>query len=410
MSSISHDIQDKNSTKIPAILTDTTISPNTNTTILNADKIFGWEDLDICPELLRGIYSAGFEKPSPIQQVAILPLLTGRDVIAQAQSGTGKTACFAIGVLSRIDISLNELHAIVISPTRELSTQTKSVIDQLGNMMSGLCTMLVVGGTAINEMGRYTTAHVITGCPGRISDMIRRKKINVSKCRIVIFDEADELLTDGFRSQIYDIFQFLPTTTQIALFSATMPTEMNRITTKFLNNPVEVLVKSEKLTLDGIKQYYVALNNDDSKYETLKDIYGSLTVSQSIIYCNSIQRVQDLYNSMSNDNYPVCQIHSGMSSTERSKVYEEFKTGKHRVLISSNITARGIDIQQVSTVINFDVPSCVHTYLHRIGRSGRWGRKGVGINFIVQRDNDIIKSIERYYNTTINELTTDWAS
>jgi superfamily II DNA/RNA helicase len=177
-----------------------------------------------------------------------------------------------------------------------------------------------------------------------------------------------------------------------------------------MRNPVKILLKAEQLTLEGIRQYYVALENDDNKYETLKDIYSSLTVSQSIIYCNSVKRVNDLYNAMNADNYPVCQIHSGMEKDERLSNYEDFKNGKHRVLISSNVTARGLDVQQVSTVINFDLPSCVHTYLHRIGRSGRWGRKGVGINFVTQRDMRDLKRIEQHYQIKINELNENWAN
>jgi superfamily II DNA/RNA helicase len=175
-----------------------------------------------------------------------------------------------------------------------------------------------------------------------------------------------------------------------------------------MRDPVKILVKAEQLTLEGISQFYVAMENDEQKYETLKDIYGMISMSQCIIYCNSVKRVNDLYEAMQTDNFPVCQIHSSMDKDERNKSYQEFKSGKQRVLISSNVTARGIDVQQVSTVINFDVPSCVHTYLHRIGRSGRWGRKGVGINFMTQRDTRKVKEIEEYYHTKINELTENW--
>ena len=201
----------------------------------------------------------------------------------------------------------------------------------------------------------------------------------------------------------------MPSTVQVALFSATMPAELSSLTEKFMRNPIKILVKADQLTLEGIRQYYVALDNDDNKYETLKDIYGAISVSQSIIYCNSVKRVTDLYQAMNSDNFPVCQIHSNMDKDERLRNYEDFRSGKHRVLISSNVTARGIDVQQVSTVINFDVPNCVHTYLHRIGRSGRWGRKGVGINFVSQRDMRLLKDIEQHYHTTIKELTENWS-
>ena len=196
--------------------------------------------------------------------------------------------------------------------------------------------------------------------------------------KLIILDEADEMLSSGFKDQVYDIFQFLPPKIQVALFSATMPTELNTLTEKFMRNPVKILVKTEQLTLEGIKQYYIALESDGEKYDALKDLYGELSLSQCIIYCNSVNRVQDLYDAMTKDDFPVCQIHSSMDKFEREKSFKDFSVGKMRVLISSNVTARGIDVQQVSTVINFDIPRCVHTYLHRIGRSGTLGEKGYG--------------------------------
>jgi superfamily II DNA/RNA helicase len=377
------------------------------------EEISSWEDLSAKTELLRGIYANGFELPSPIQRQAILPIFAKRDVIAQAQSGTGKTACFSIGALELIDTTINVPQAIILSPTRELSIQTKTVLDSLGSLFPNLCTQLLIGGTSTDE--NIKSLHnkppqVVIGCPGRIHDMLKRKKLPSNNFKLFILDEADELLSAGFKDQVYNIFQFMPSNVQVALFSATMPNELTTLTDKFMRNPVRILVKNEQLTLEGIKQYHVALDNDDNKYETLKDIYSALTVSQSIIYCNSVKRVNDLYVAMNSDNYPVCQIHSNMEKDERLRNYEGFKSGKHRVLISSNVTARGIDIQQVSTVINFDLPNCVHTYLHRIGRSGRWGRKGVGINFVTQRDMRQLKMIEQHYHTTIPELTNDWTA
>jgi len=390
---------------------------NTSTIIENDNsnyilkEIDNWEDLNTKTLLLRGIYASGFENPSPIQKKAILPLFQKKDIIAQAQSGTGKTACFSIGVLELIDIEKKTTQAMILSPTRELSFQTKLVIDTIGNLFSTLRTQLMVGGTSTDQtiqQLRNNPPHIVIGCPGRIHDMLKRKKLNVNDLKILVMDEADELLSFGFKEQVYDIFQYMPSNIQVALFSATMPEELNKMTDKFMRNPVKILVKNEQLTLEGIRQYYVALDNDEVKYDTLKDIYSSLTLSQSIIYCNSVKRVSDLYSAMNNDNYPVCQIHSGMDKDERIKNFEDFKSGKHRVLISSNVTARGLDVQQVSTVINFDLPNCVHTYLHRIGRSGRWGRKGVGINFITSRDMAQLKIIEQHYNTKINELVENW--
>jgi translation initiation factor 4A len=234
--------------------------------------------------------------------------------------------------------------------------------------------------------------------------MIRRNTFSAKNIKLVILDEADEMFSTGFKEQVYNIFQNFNKDVQVALFSATLPSYIYSITSKLMREPVKVSVKAEQLTLEGIAQYYVAIEDDKQKYATLKDLYSIISVSQCIIYCNSVKRVSDLYDAMIEDGFPVCCIHSNMDKVARDNSFAEFRTGKNRVLISSNVTARGIDIQQVSVVINFDVPKCVHTYLHRIGRSGRWGRKGVGINFITRRDLSKIKEIEKYYSTQISEL------
>lgn len=370
-------------------------------------EIDSWEELNVRQELLRGIYAYGFEVPSPIQRKAILHLINKKDIIAQAQSGTGKTGCFAIGILQQIDLSIQSPQALVLAPTRELAQQTKTVIDAIGKLFKNLRIQLLVGGTSTEEDSRKllnSPPHVVIGCPGRVHDMIRRKKFKTNELAMIVLDEADEMLSSGFKEQVYNIFQFLKKDIQVGLFSATMPDSLNTLTDKFMRTPTRVLVKSEQLTLEGISQHFIALENDDQKYETLKDLYGVLALSQCIIYCNSVKRVQDLYEAMVEDSFPVCHLHSSMTKEERDKSFKEFSSGNTRVLISSNVTARGIDIQQVSTVINFDIPKCVHTYLHRIGRSGRWGRKGTGINFVTRRDTRHMREIEQHYHTTITEL------
>jgi len=376
-------------------------------------EIETWDELDISNDLLRGIYAYGFEKPSPIQCKSIVPIIKGKDIIAQAQSGTGKTAAFSIGALSIINLSENTSQILVLSPTRELTIQTAKVMSSLGQMMSGLKTQVLVGGSSIDEDSsalKNNVPHVIAGCPGRVYDMIRRGNIVAKNIKLVILDEADEMLSSGFKEQIYNIFQSFNKNIQVALFSATLPEYINNITAKFMRDPVKVYVKVERLTLEGISQFYVAVEDDKQKYATLKDLYSIISVSQCIIYCNSVKRVADLYEAMIEDGFPVCCIHSNMEKVARDNSFAEFRIGKNRVLISSNVTARGIDIQQVSVVINFDIPKCVHTYLHRIGRSGRWGRKGVGINFITRRDLSKVKEIEKYYSTQINELPANFES
>jgi len=369
--------------------------------------IHNWDQLDINSNILRGIFAYGFEKPSPIQQRAIKPIMEGRDVIAQAQSGTGKTATFAIGALQRVNIAEHSTQVLILSPTRELSTQTAKVISNLGSFMNGLKIQTLFGGAAIEEGSSFSnknTPHIICGCSGRVHDMMRRGNISTKNIKVVILDEADEMLSSGFKEQVYNIFQYLNSEVQVCLFSATLPEDINCILEKIMRNPVRICVKREQLTLEGISQYYIAVNDDREKYVTLKDIFSFITLSHTIIYCNSIKRVQDLYEAMCEDGFPVCRIHSNMEKSDRDRAFNDFRNGTSRVLISSNVTARGIDIQQVSVVINFDLPKCIHTYLHRIGRSGRWGRKGVGINFITRRDIGILKKIEQHYSTQINEM------
>jgi superfamily II DNA/RNA helicase len=370
-------------------------------------EINTWDELDIDPNLLRGIYNYGFERPSTIQKKAIRPIMAGKDVIAQAQSGTGKTAAFGIGALSVVNVQDNFTQVLILSPTKELVKQTAGVIEQLGSMMNGLRIQTMYGGAPYEEGNNFidkNNPHIACGCTGRVYDLIRRGKINSKKIKLVILDEADEMLSSGFKEQVYNIFQSFNNDIQVALFSATLPNNIYAIINKIMRNPVKICVKAEQLTLEGISQYYVAVDDDRQKYDTLKHIYQFVSVSQCIIYCNSIKRVSDLCDAMKEDDFPVCCIHSNMDRIERDNSFKEFKNGKSRVLISSNVTARGIDIQQVSVVINFDVPKDIHTYLHRIGRSGRWGRKGVGINFITRKDINKIKEIEGYYACEIKEI------
>ena len=377
-------------------------------------QINSWDDIEMDNSILRGIYSYGFENPSPIQKKAIKPIIMGKDIIAQAQSGTGKTAAFSVGALACINLKENNTQVLVLSPTRELTVQTSNVMTSLGTMMKGLKIQTLFGGShysntdeSFGESFKKQNPHVICGCPGRVFDMMRREKITSKKIKLVILDEADEMLSSGFKEQIYNIFQFFNSDIQVALFSATLPSNIFTIVNKIMRDPVKIYVKAELLTLEGIKQFYVGVEDDKQKYAVLKDLFKFISLSQCIIYCNSVKRVSDLYEAMKEDQFPVCCIHSSMEKVDRDASFLEFRNGKSRVLISSNVTARGIDIQQVSTVINFDIPKDIHTYLHRIGRSGRWGRKGVGINFVTKRDINKLKDIEKYYACEINELPND---
>ena len=372
------------------------------------EEINDWDELKIHRDLLKGIYAYGFEKPSSIQKKGILPIINKEDILAQAQSGTGKTGTFTIGALANLNLKVNSPQVIILSPTRELSKQIHDVMFSIGSFMKDLSIKLLVGGNAIDsdiDDLKNNKNHVLVGCPGRVHDMIRRKFISTTNIKLIVLDEADELLSEGFKEQVNSILEILNKNIQLAFFSATVPTGLEQLIQTLNRNPKRIRVKQDMLTLEGIQQYYVLLENDVDKYNTLKEIYSKISMSQTIIYCNSIKRVADLYDAMIEDDYPVCRIHSNMDKKEREQSYNDFKNGKYRVLLSSNITSRGIDIQQVSTVINFDIPKCEHNYLHRIGRSGRWGRKGLGINFITKRDIKKMKEIESFYHTEINELT-----
>ena len=373
-------------------------------------KIESWDDLSLDENILRSIYNYGFERPSEIQKKAIYPIIAGKDLIAQAQSGTGKTGAFVVGALSRIDLSLDQTQIVILAPTHELVNQIHAVTQNLSTFMSGLVTKTLVGGTSvmdeIQEM-KANPPHLVVGCTGRVFDMMKRGALNTRHVKTCILDEADEMLSVGFKDQIYNIFQMLPSNVQVALFSATMPEPIIRITEKFMRDPAKIMMAPEELNLDGIKQYYVAMYNDHAKYDRLKELFQSLSASQTIIYANNVARVMDLYHAMTEDGFSVCCIHSNMTKPERKEVITKFQKGNYRMLISSNITARGIDVQQVNTVINFDIPRSTETYLHRIGRSGRWGRKGVAINFVTKHDVYCMRNIEAHYKIEIDELPAD---
>ena len=377
-------------------------------------EIVEWDDstLDLRPALLRGIFAYGFEKPSPIQKKGLIPLVQPgikgkrRDILAQAQSGTGKTACFGVGSLQITDSEKKNTQVLILAPTHELASQIKGVVEDIGRFEK-IKVQLLVGGTSVDgdrEKLDNDTPHIVVGTPGRVHDMIRRKYLKTENIELIVLDEADEMLSQGFKDQIYKIFQYMSNEVQISLFSATIPEALEQLTARFMRNPIKILVKAEQLTLQGIAQYYIRLDSDEHKYATIKDLFDGLTISQAIIYCNSTRRVDDLEEAMVQDEFPVKKIHGKMDEAERKIVHRDFKNGGCRVLITSDLFARGIDVQQVSVVINFDICNCKHTYLHRIGRSARWGRKGLAINFVTRRDVPKIKEIVEWYQTQIDDL------
>jgi len=380
-------------------LTDADIETNWD------EAIESFDAMELNEELLRGIYAYGFEKPSAIQQRAIRPTILGRDLIAQAQSGTGKTATFAIGTLAKLDAKLRECQALILAPTRELAQQIQKVVIALGDYME-VQVHACVGGTAVRDHIRTLQAgvHIVVGTPGRVYDMINRRALRLDSIKQFMLDEADEMLSRGFKDQIYDIFKFLPETVQVCLFSATMPLDVLEVTQRFMREPVRILVKKDELTLEGIKQFYIAVDREEWKLDTLCDLYETLTITQAIIYCNTRRKVDWLQEQMQGRDFTVSCMHGDMDQRERDIIMREFRSGSSRVLITTDLLARGIDVQQVSLVINFDLPTNRENYIHRIGRSGRFGRKGVAINFLTEGDVRYLRDIEQFYTTEITEM------
>jgi len=369
-----------------------------------------FDDLDLQEGLLRGIYSYGFERPSAIQQRGIRPILDGRDTIGQAQSGTGKTATFTIGALQRIDYSNRECQALILAPTRELAQQIQKVVLALGDYLKIRCHACIGGTSVRDDIDRLRDGqHCVVGTPGRVMDMLGKRHLRADNLLVFVLDEADEMLSRGFKDQIYDIFKTLPANVQVCLFSATMAPEILDLTTKFMRDAVRILVKKDELTLEGIRQFYVAIEKEEWKLDTLCDLYETLTITQAIIYCNTRRKVDFLADQMTKRDFTVSTMHAELDQKERDLIMREFRSGSSRVLISTDLLARGIDVQQVSLVINYDLPQNMENYLHRIGRSGRFGRKGVAINFVTNNDVRAMKEIERYYHTQIEEMPMDIA-
>ena len=363
-----------------------------------------FDDFELKENLLRGIYSYGFENPSDIQCKALPIISAKKDLFAQAQSGTGKTGAFTIGALNLVDESVKKTQVLILNPTYELVNQNYDVMKALSQYMD-VNIMKVVGKTSLSECKSdlKKEPEIIIGTPGRVLDMISNRYLYTDNIKFLVFDEADEMLSSGFMDTIYDIIKYISKDTQICLFSATRTDETTDLSNKFLNNPELILVEHQNVTLEGIKQYKIVIN-EEWKYDTLIDIYNLLNISQCIIYINYKNKLMNAYDELIIKNYPVDYIHGDICKEERESKLSDFKNGKTRILLSTDLLARGIDIQQLNLVINFDLPRSKETYIHRIGRSGRYGRKGVAINFITNREIYYLKELEEYYKIQINDL------
>lgn len=372
-----------------------------------SESIESFEDLNLKQDLLRGIYGFGWNKPSKIQQTSILPFLKCRDLIAQAQSGSGKTGAFTIGSLQIIDSTKNDVQALILAPTRELAQQIYDVYVFIGEYMK-IKVLNLIGGTEMKESIKALEngVQIVVGSPGRVLDLLKKSYLKLAYLKVLILDEADDLLQKGFLENMKEIISLIPTECRINLFSATMPKEIVSLTSNFMNDPVKILVKNEELNLKGIKQYYVTLKKE-WKLDTLMNLYKGLDIAQAIIFCNSKKGVDSLAEEMKKKGHMVSCIHSELQMSERAKVMYEFRKGVTRVLISTDLTARGIDVYQVSIVINYDLPTQKETYIHRIGRCGRYGKKGNAINFILPEEKDTLDSLMKFYDFVIEPLPQD---
>ncbi|KAH7824836.1 putative eukaryotic initiation factor 4A [Monocercomonoides exilis] len=366
-----------------------------------------FEEMHLKDELRRGIYSYGFETPSLIQQKGILPIIRGRDLLAQAQSGTGKTAVYSIACLQKVDPSCPFTQALILAPFRELAWQTHNVISKMAKFMKGLNILRVVEGGAISVIARKVAEapqHIIVGTPWRVAHMIYSEIIDVSHLRIFVLDEADLLLSQKFKDKIFDINSNLPKNAQTVLLSTTMPQEIIEVAHQILNDPVQILVPRDELTLDGLRQFYVAVEKEEFKEEALFDLYDSIQVAQCVIFCNSKCKVDYITEDLRSRKFTVSSIHDGMNYIDRDRIMQDFRDGKNRVLVTTDLLSRGIDIQQISLVVNYDLPMEKESYIRRVERSVRFGKKGIAINLVTEEDGQMLKDIQEFYGTKIEEM------
>ena len=371
---------------------------------------FDDERLKINDDILKGIIAYGFDRPSPIQRIAIKPLMEKKDIVIQSQSGTGKTATFLIGLLSCIDQEKKCPQAIVVCNTRELATQTVKVFEALSSFTKINCKICIGGDMQFKYTSDDITNHVIIGTPGRLCDLISKRVVSTDAIKMIVIDEADDVLSVGFRKQVKKIFQHLPKDCQVALVSATIPPEMSELFDAILKpNFTSILIKDDQLTLNGINQYYIYLD-EQYKFDAIIDLYQFINVGQCIIYCNKKTGADELQSALMQNDFSTGVLHGDLIQKDRENIMNDFRNGKTRILITTDMLARGIDVQQVSLVINFDMPKYPQTYIHRIGRSGRYGRKGVAINFVTRREQNILGYIKRMYNTEIHQFPEDVSS
>ena len=350
-----------------------------------------------------GIFEKGFERPSPIQEESIPIALTGRDILARAKNGTGKTAAFTIPVLEKTDVSKNVIQAVLLVPTRELALQTSQVTKELGKHL-GVQVMVTTGGTSLKDdiMRLHQPVHIVVATPGRLVDLASKGVAKLNQATMLAMDEADKLLSPEFQPVISQLIDFMPRNRQILLYSATFPVTVKSFKEKYLRKPF-VINLMEELTLKGITQYY-AFVEEKQKVHCLNTLFSKLQINQSIIFCNSVNRVELLAKKITELGYSCFYIHAKMQQSHRNRVFHDFRNGACRNLVSSDLFTRGIDIQSVNVVINFDFPKNSETYLHRVGRSGRFGHLGISVNLITYDDRFNLFRIEKELGTEIQQI------
>lgn len=370
---------------------------------VTATKGNEFEDYFLKRELLMGIFEMGYEKPSPIQEESIPIALAGRDILARAKNGTGKTAAFVIPVLEKIDVGKNAIQALLLVPTRELALQTAHVCKTLSKHL-GVQVMVTTGGTQLRDdiVRLYNPVHIVVATPGRILDLAEKDVAKLDRCQMMVMDEADKLLSPEFQPIIEQLIRKLPADRQILLYSATFPLIVKSFKEKYLRKPYEINLMDE-LTLKGITQYY-AYVEERQKVHCLNTLFSKLQINQSIIFCNSTNRVELLAKKITELGYSCFYIHAKMPQSDRNRIFHDFRNGVCRNLVCSDLLTRGIDIQAVNVVINFDFPKNAETYLHRIGRSGRFGHLGLAVNLITYEDRFNLYRIEQELGTEIGPI------
>jgi translation initiation factor 4A len=374
---------------------------------LHVAKTF--DEMGLPDNLLRGIYGHGFERPSHIQARAIMPIVQGRDILAQAQSGTGKTGTFVIGSLAHVNPELKKPQVLILVHVRELAQQIAKVASAIGSVMK-LKVLSAVGGNSLREDIRALEegAQFIVGTPGRIYDLVNRNVLDRSEIRVLIMDEADQMLEDLFYKQVMCILEKgFPSTTRVALFSATMPDNVIEVANKILNDPVRILIPPTAVRLEGIQQFFINLDREDHKFECICDLYKHLNITQAVIFCNKRQKAEMLAEKMGAQGYPITCLHGELEKGERARRMEQFIKGSTRVMIATDIIARGIDVQQISLVINYELPTNTENYVHRIGRAGRYGRKGTTINLLLPEEEGAMKDICDVYGMSVTPFPED---